>query len=84
MVFNDHIAFSYLISFSHTKCLCCCLVFFLVVEVGFSQAVYTVSEGEGEVRFMIIKSGSNARDVGVTIATDQNSATSKKNCLSNQ
>ena len=50
----------------------------LVVEVGFSQAVYTVTEGEGEILFTITKSGSNDRDVGVTFATEQNTAISKR------
>ena len=56
----------------------------LVVKVGFSEVVYTVSEGDGEIQFTISKSGDNARDVGVTFATEQNSATSKKSILSNQ
>ena len=61
------------------------LIFFaLVVKVGFSEVVYTVSEGDGEIQFTITKSGENARDVWVTFATEQNSAISKKNSLSNQ
>ena len=48
-----------------------------VVEVGFLQTVYTASEAAGEVLFTIIKSGSNAREVEVTFATEQDTATSE-------
>lgn len=48
------------------------------VEVGFSQTLYSVSEGEGIVEIAIIKSGNNARSVRVAFTTKDNTATSKE------
>ena len=48
------------------------------VEVGFSQTLYSVREGNGSVEIAITKSGSNARSVDVAFTTKDNTATSKK------
>ena len=49
-----------------------------VVEVGFSESVYSVREGERSVEIVITKSGSSARSLGVAFTTKDNTATSKE------
>ena len=48
-----------------------------VVEMAFSQSVYTVREDEGSVQLVLTKSGSNARDVSVAFTTKDITAMSK-------
>ena len=48
-----------------------------VIKVAFSQAVYTVSEGDVMAQVTIIKTGSNVMNLAVIFATEQDTALSK-------
>ena len=48
-----------------------------MVEVGFTQSVYTVGEGEGGIELLVTKSGLNAREVGVAFTTEDGTAKRK-------
>ena len=48
-----------------------------MVEVGFTQSVYTVGEGEGAIELFVTKSGLNAREVGVAFTTKDGTAMRK-------
>lgn len=50
-----------------------------VVEVGFTQLVYSVREDEESVQLLITKSGANVRDVSVAFTTKDGTAMSKRN-----
>ena len=47
------------------------------MDVNFSEPVYTVGEGDGQVEVCAVLTGQTARDITVTITTESDTASGK-------